>query len=196
MPRVDDGRNSPEPRRRAQRRKLPRAPGIREDGTAEDPARVRQYAMNASLRLLSIRGRSRHELEVALRRRKVPEAIAADVIRRLGELGYLDDGKFAKDRALSLLRNGRLGARAVLQRLRAHGLSETEAKRALADAETELEFDPLATARAVLERRGLAGRPLTLKEKGKAARLLQSRGFPSSVVGALVGDAPFAPDDD
>ncbi|MBX5481464.1 MAG: regulatory protein RecX [Myxococcaceae bacterium] len=152
--------------------------------------------MNAALRLLSIRARSRHELEVALRRREVPADIAGEVLRRLAELGYLDDGRFAVDRAMALLRRGRLGARAVLQRLRAHGLSETEARRALSAAEAELGGDPLATARAVLERRGLAGRPLTLKEKGKAARLLQSRGFPASVVAALVGDAPFAPEDD
>lgn len=172
------------------------APGIGEDGVPEDPARVRQYAMNASLRLLSIRSRSSHELQLALQRRKVPAAIIANVLTRLTELNYLDDGKFAKERALSLLRNGKLGERAVLQRLRGHGLTAPDAKQALKDAEAELGFDPLDTAREVLARRGLADRALTLKEKGKAARLLMSRGFSPSIVGKLVGDVAFAPDDD
>ena len=194
MARVDDGGNKTRQERTKRRKKTPREWAA--EVAASDASAQRTVGMNAALRLLSIRGRSRQELKQALTRRGVSLPVIEVVLDRLRELGYLDDTKFAKDRALSLLRNGKFGDRAVLQRLRNHGLSETEAKRALAEAEEELGFDPDAAARAVLERRGLAGRPLTLKEKGKAARLLQSRGFSAAVVGRLVGDAAFAPENE
>ena len=87
--------------------------------------------MQLALRLLSLRARSRRELKVALARKGFAEPQQEAVLARLGELGYVDDVRFAQDRASALLRSGRLGPRAVLQRLFAHGLSEEQAKLAL-----------------------------------------------------------------
>lgn len=189
----DAGNKFPDDRPK-RRRKTPRE--LAAQVAASDVATQRAVGMNAALRLLSIRGRSRQELERALARRGVGKPVIESVLVRLGELGYLDDARFAKDRAASLLRNGRLGPQAVLQRLRNHGLSDAEARRAVAEAERELGFDPVEAARRILEKRRLAGRALTLKEKGKAARLLQTRGFSPSVIARLVGDVPFAQEDD
>ena len=151
---------------------------------ASDSARA---AMDAALRLLSVRARSRRELKLALARKGFAESQQDSVLSRLTELSYIDDARFARDRASALLRNGKLGPRAVLQRLCAHGLTEDEAKQALAEAERALGLDPLATARSLLERRGLSGRPLPLKEQAKAARLLRARGFADGTIEQLLG---------
>ena len=143
--------------------------------------------MDAALRLLSIRARSRRELKLALARKGFAESQQDAVLSRLVELSYIDDARFARDRASALLRNGKLGPRAVLQRLCAHGLTEDEAKQALAEAERALGLDPLATARSLLERRGLSGRPLPTKEQAKAARLLRARGFADGTIEQLLG---------
>jgi len=143
--------------------------------------------MDAALRLLSIRARSRRELKLALARKGFAESQQDSVLSRLAELSYIDDARFARDRASALLRNGKLGPRAVLQRLCAHGLTEEEAKQALAEAERALGLHPLATARSLLERRGLSGRPLPLKEQAKAARLLRARGFADGTIEQLLG---------
>ena len=151
---------------------------------ASDSARA---AMDAALRLLSIRARSRRELKLALARKGFAESQQDSVLSRLTELSYIDDARFARDRASALLRNGKLGPRAVLQRLCAHGLTEDDAKQALTEAERALGLDPLATARSLLERRGLSGRPLPLKEQAKAARLLRARGFADGTIEQLLG---------
>ncbi len=143
--------------------------------------------MDAALRMLSIRARSRRELKLALARKGFGESQQDAVLSRLAELGYVDDARFARDRASALLRNGKLGPRAVLQRLCAHGLTDEEAKQALAETERALGLDPLETARSLLERRGLSGQRLEPREQAKAARLLRARGFADSTIEQLVG---------
>ena len=146
-------------------------------------------AMEVALRLLRHRGRSRHELRGALKRHGFRESVREQVLQRLSELGYVDDAKFARHRATTLLRDGKLAGPAVLARLAAHGLDEAEAKAALAAAQEELGFDPLAAARSLLERRGLWGRPLSDKERARAARMLAQRGFSQGVVEQLLGES-------
>lgn len=157
-----------------------------DDGSQKDAS---AQAMEAALRLLRHRGRSRHELRAALSRKGFHESVQAEVLQRLSELGYLDDAKFARHRAATLLREGKLGSAAVLERLAAHGLDEREAKAALSEAQEELGFDPLVAARALLERRGLWGRPLSDKERARAARMLAQRGFSQGVVEQLLGES-------
>ncbi|MFB1483050.1 regulatory protein RecX [Corallococcus sp. RDP092CA] len=152
-----------------------------------------QRATDACLRLLKARGRSRHELNVALERKGYPESVRAAVLARLSEWGYLDDAKFARERAAALLGKGKLGPRAVLQRLQAHGLEGAAARRALSEAKEAVGFDALGAARQVLERRGLAGRPLDAKAQARAGRLLLSRGFAPDIVTQLVGEPSLDP---
>lgn len=163
----------------------PMAPGGRK---SEPPG-----ALESALRLLSHRGRSRHELSALLSRRGFPAGEVSQALSRLAELGYLDDARFAQHRALSLLRDGKLGPLAVMKRLAAHGLSDRVVRRALADASAELGFEPLSAARALLERRGLAGERLSPKERAKAARLLTARGFDEEVVSRLLGEVALDP---
>ncbi|RKH37691.1 regulatory protein RecX [Corallococcus sicarius] len=158
----------------------------------EGPEAV-QRATDACLRLLAVRARSRHELTLALERKGYASPVREAVMARLEQWGYLDDAKFARERAASLLGKGKLGPRAVLQRLQAHGLEGAVARQALASAKDAVGFDALAAARQVLERRRLAGRPLDAKEQARAGRLLLSRGFAPDVVTQLVGEPSLDP---
>jgi regulatory protein len=159
---------------------------------ADGPEDV-QRATEACLRLLSLRARSRHELQAALRRKGFSEEVQAQALEKVQGFGYLDDARFAQDRAAALLGKGRLGPEAVLQRLQAHGLEGEVAREAVSAAAGAVGFDALATARQVLERRGLLGRPLAPKERARAARLLDSRGFAPDVIHRLLGDPSLDP---
>ncbi|HYI02014.1 regulatory protein RecX [Hyalangium sp.] len=158
----------------------------------EGPEAVRR-ATDACLRLLALRARSRHELELAMGRKGFSAQVQGEVLKKLQGYGYIDDARFARERAASLLQRGRFGPQAVLQRLQAHGLGSEVAREALAAATGAGEFDALATARQVLERRGLLGRPLTPKEQARAGRLLHSRGFSEDVIRRLLGEPALDP---
>jgi regulatory protein len=158
----------------------------------ESPEAVRQ-ATEACLRLLAVRARSQHELRLALGRKGFSASVQDQVLERLRGLGYIDDARFAQDRAAALLRRGKFGPAQVLQRLKAHGLEGKVAREALATASGEAAFDPLATARQVLERRGLLGRQLEPREWAKAGRLLHSRGFSEDVIQRVLGEPSLDP---
>jgi regulatory protein len=162
------------------------------DSEAASPEEVKR-ATDACLRLLSARARSRHELLTALERKGFSEPVRQAALARVEGWGYLDDERFAKDRAAVLLQKGRYGPQQVEQRLQAHGLSREAASEAVAAAREAVEFDAEATARQVLEQRGLLGRKLSPREHARAGRLLFSRGFSEDVVQRLLGDATLEP---
>ena len=83
-----------------------------EDTSAEEVGR----ATDACLRLLRARARSRHELLTALERKGFSEPVRQAALGKLAGWGYLDDERFAQDRAAALLRRGRYGPQAVRQR--------------------------------------------------------------------------------
>jgi regulatory protein len=145
--------------------------------------------MAQALRLLRHRSRSRQEISLALSRKGFPEDAVEATLRRLSELGYLDDARFARAKAVSLLGAGRLAEASVKQRLVAHGLSEADAEAAVQQAREEVGYDAQAAGQALLERRGLWGRTLDEREKARAARLLSSRGFSEEQVDALLRQA-------
>jgi regulatory protein len=161
--------------------------------TEEDGPEAVRRATDVCLRLLSVRARSQQELKLALGRKGFPERVREAVLEQLQRLGYVDDARFARERAASLLRRGRLGPQGVLHRLEAHGLGSEEAREAVSDASEAAEFDPLAAARRVLEQRGLAGRSLEPQERARAGRLLYSRGFSEDVIQRLLGDPSLDP---
>ena len=160
-----------------------------EDPRDEDVARATELC----LKWLALRARSRHELLAALERKGFAEPVRERALARVEGFGYLDDARFARDRAEALLAKGRQGPRAVEERLAAHGLSPELAREAVDAARDALGFDPEGAARRVLEQRGLAGRELTPKERGRAGRLLFSRGFPEELIQRLLGDATLEP---
>jgi regulatory protein len=152
-----------------------------------------ERATNVCLRLLAVRARSRHELLTALERKGFSEPVRTAALEKVQGFGYLDDERFARERAAVLLQRGRYGPQAVQQRLQAHGLSSEAASAAVSSASGTVEFDAEAAARQVLERRGLLGRKLGPKEHARAGRLLVSRGFSEDVIQRVLGDATLEP---
>jgi regulatory protein len=104
-------------------------------------------ALDAGLRLLSVRAHARAELRRKLGRRGYEAGEIAAAVARLIELGYLDDTSFA--RSLVRRRGALRGPLALSAELAARGVD-----RALADAAVA-EFDPtsqLASATRLAER--------------------------------------------
>lgn len=80
----------------------------------------RALAMGRALHYLGYRARSRREMYDRLRRYGYGEETVNGVIRRLEELGYLDDGKFAREKARE--KASRYGPRRVSADLRRSGV--------------------------------------------------------------------------
>jgi regulatory protein len=147
--------------------------------------------------LLRARGRTRREIDLALVRRGFGAPVRARVVRRLEELGYVDDARWALARATSLLEQRRLAPQAIEGRLLAAGVAERDARAAVARACEDTGFEPVEAARRLLaSRRPHPGR-LSPKERARAARLLASRGFNDDVAEAVLGEAGVeTPDED
>lgn len=90
-------------------------PAVRED-------RELKRAKNAAYRFLTIRPRSRSEVENKLRDREFPPAIITPVIDHLLRLGYLNDEEFARQWAASRVRSRGFGRRRIEQELRVRGI--------------------------------------------------------------------------
>ena len=134
-------------------------------------------ALPAALRLLALRDRSEAELAARLRRKGFSEAQAAAAVERCRQLGYLDDARFARGRARSLLRQGRAVGPKLLADLRQHGVSETEARAAVAAAKEE--FDEQTLLAELLDRRfpGFAFREADERERRRVVNYFLRRGF-------------------
>jgi len=94
-------------------------------------------AMAAALRLLARRGYSETELEARLQQKGFAAAQVAEALQRCRQFGYLDDGRFARERARALMRGGRAVGRSVLADLARRGIPEGIARAALEEATQE-----------------------------------------------------------
>jgi len=80
-------------------------------------------AKNTAYRYLTIRPRSRVEVERKLHDREFPSGIVSSVIDHLVKLGYLNDEEFARQWAASRVRSRGFGRRRLEQELRNKGIS-------------------------------------------------------------------------
>src|SRR5260370_9746302 len=94
-------------------------------------------ALQVALRLLAVRARSRRELQLALTRKGFSAREQELAFVGLERFGYLDDARFARQRALILLERGGLARKAVLARLLPHGPPACHARPARAQAQAE-----------------------------------------------------------
>ena len=150
-------------------------------------------ALELCVRLLSARGRTRAELTERLAQRGYPAVVSTEALERVHALGYLDDARFAVDRAERLLRDGRKSAAAILHRLQAHGLNHSQAQSALDAARVSTALDEEATARALLERRGLMLPVREARALARAGRLLSAQGFDPELIERLLGQSSLYP---
>jgi len=149
----------------------------------------RAEALDAALRYLSWRPRSRTELARHLRDRGHPGPAAEAALRRCEELGYVNDRAFAlafvRDR-IRLRPRGRARLRAELS---ARGVDASDAEAAIDAALAETETSEGELLRRVAERRArsLASLDREAARRRLAAYLLR-RGFGGSEVRAAVDE--------
>ncbi|PLX96132.1 MAG: recombinase RecX [Desulfuromonas sp.] len=131
----------------------------------------------AALRLLTGRDRSEAEVQKKLLQFGFSAEQAEDARNYCREYGYLDDQRYALDRARMLIRSGcGVGAKVLLD-LRRRGIEESMAQAALAQAGEE--FDTLALLQEQLERRfpGFDYRRANDKLKRRVVSYFQRRGY-------------------
>jgi len=133
-----------------------------------------------ALRLLARREHSRAELARKLQAHAGPEDELETLLDELARRKLLSDERYAEARARVLSR--RFGAARIARDLRASGVEEHLAERALnVGRATEAE-----RARDVW-RRKFRTPPTTREERAKQMRFLQSRGFSFDAIRAAVG---------
>jgi len=133
-----------------------------------------------ALRLLARREHSRAELARKLQAHAGPENELEALLDELARRKLLSDERYAEARARVLSR--RFGAARIARDLRASGVEEHLAERAL-DAARATEAE---RARDVW-RRKFRTPPTTREERAKQMRFLQSRGFSFDAIRAVVG---------
>jgi len=121
-------------------------------------------------------------MRAALGARGASARIVTNVIRRLHDLHYLDDRRFAMHVAERAVRRG-FGSERVRAELTQKGIREAWVEEAVTSTFT----DETALARAVCERR-FGADPLPPAQRGKAARFLHGRGFPEGIVLAILDE--------
>lgn len=92
--------------------------------TSEKPAEPKreEQARDVCLRLLTVRARTRSELEAQLTKRGYPDDVSARVLDRLVDVGLLDDVAFAEEWVRSRRANSGKGKRALATELRTKGV--------------------------------------------------------------------------
>ena len=131
-----------------------------------------------ALRLLSVRPRSRHELERRLRLAGFESQEVHEELDRLEAVGLVDDGSFARAVAEHQVKVRRAGRRAVSSALSAKGVDRGTIEETLASlgGDDEGRAEELALERA----RRLSGLPPE-KAYARLVGLLQRRGYDGSV---------------
>ena len=160
-------------------------PGSAADlGPDADPVEV---ARTIVLRQLSARARSRSQLEQALARRGVPDDVAAQVLDRFTELGYVDDAAFAESWVQSRQQGRGLARRALAYELRQKGIDDDTAREALDALDPD---DERAAAVALVRKRmsSLRNQPDDVKVR-RLSGMLARKGYPPGVARGVVREA-------
>jgi regulatory protein len=155
-----------------------------------DEERALKRAKNAAYRYLTIRPRSRAEVEKNLGERAFPSGIITSVIDHLLRLGYLNDEQFARQWAAGRVRSRGFGRRRIEQELRAKGISRDIIRGTLEGLfEDSPEID-VARREADKKLRSL-GRCEPEIRKRRLAGFLERKGFPSGIIRAVLRSVPW-----
>jgi regulatory protein len=152
---------------------------------------VKQEAIDAGLRLLQTRLQSTSEMRQKLMRKEFGETIVDAVIADLTRLGYLDDDRFAKTKALSAAQHKQHGKRRAKIELLKAGVKGDVADKALGDVYDTT--DTLALARELARKQAPRLKRLDpVVAKRRLIGMLQRRGFDyddiKPVVDEVLGD--------
>ena len=150
-------------------------------GTAEKPP-----ALEQAMRWLDRRWYSEAELETRLAAREYPPAEIFAALADCRRYGLVDDARLAREMAHDCAARGQ-GARRIRLAMKRHGLAGEAVEEALAAVAPEAPD----TARAALAVKLKSwSRDDWRKKREKAFRFLAGRGFPLSVIRAVMSEEP------
>jgi regulatory protein len=184
------GVNVPLPAASDTERLADRAPDETGPDVDTDPAAADPYAVARALvvRRLAARAQTRHELEQALRAKKVPADVTEQVLVRMAGVGLVDDGAFASAWVESRQQRRHMSAPALRRELQAKGVDRDTIEAALAPVDAEAE---LVAARALVERKSAAMTGLADQVRyRRLAGLLSRRGFGPAVIARVLEERP------
>ena len=142
-----------------------------------DPDKARERTMNRAVKLLAAKPRSIGELrERLLEKSWTNDSIVDAVIEKLKEYGYLDDAQYARDVAVSKLRQKPQGKRRLQQAMSRKKLDRETVDAAIVEAFEKVPEGSLIDS-AIEKRLRLKGHPETRDEKKKFFDHLLRLGF-------------------
>lgn len=137
---------------------------------------VKQECFDRAMDALASRLHSRSELRRKLMRREYGDAVVDAVLEDLARLGYLDDERFARTKALSAAQHKHHGRRRAFVELIKSGVKGDVADKALADVYAE--HDSTAVARELaLKQLPRLQKLDPLVARRRLVGMLQRRGF-------------------
>lgn len=167
-----------------------------DERVVKDPAKSRERTMNRAVKLLAAKPRSVGELRTRLLEKLwTNEEIVDVVIEKLKEYKYLDDDQFAKDFALSKLRQKPQGKRRLQQSLSQKQLDKDTVNEALSAAFEKMPEAELIDI-AIEKRLRLKGQPATREDTKKFYDHLLRQGFAFDLIREKIGRLGKPPDDD
>ena len=155
-------------------------------------------AMEIAVGYLGTRPRTRWETERRLRRAGTPEPVIDEILKRLGELGYVDDAAFARWWGEQRDRHAPRGVRMIEAELRQHGvprdvIEEYRAEHRAPQRRPEDQAVPANEAERAADTlaRHLRGRPLPSDRKAlqRVGMYLVRRGFDPDTVRSAIREA-------
>jgi regulatory protein len=148
---------------------------------------VRQEALDYALKTLERRLHSREELRRKLLKRQYADAMVDDVLNDLQRLGYVDDARFAKTKAMSAAQYKQHGHRRARVELMKAGVPDAVARKAIEDV-----YDPhdsLAVARTLAQKKAPALRKLDpVVARRRLAGMLGRRGFDYETIRPVIDE--------
>lgn len=154
-----------------------RQPVDEEKRVVTDVARSRKRTMDRAVRLLAAKPRSIRELrERLLEKLWTNEEIVDGVIEKLKEYKYLDDEQFARDVAVSKLRQKPQGKRKLQMSMSQKKLDKETVETAIAEAFEKIPESDLIE-KAIEKRLRLKGKPETREDLKKFYDHLLRQGF-------------------
>ena len=148
-----------------------------EDRVVKDEVRSRERTMSRAVNLLAAKPRSVRELrDRLLEKLWTNDEIVDAIVEKLKEYKYLDDEQYARDLAVSKLRQKPQGKRRLQQTMSQKKLDKETVDAAIAEAFEKLPEDELIDV-AIAKRLRLRGKPETREDVKKFYDHLLRQGF-------------------
>jgi len=155
--------------------------------TGIEQGEIRQECLDKALKLLGGRLHSHSELKRKLFRQEYSPATIDEVLDDLKRLGYIDDQRFAKTKALSAAQHKHHGPRRAMMELMKAGVKRDVAEGAV--GEVYESNDNIAAARQLAQKQAARLKKLDPQvAKRRLAGMLQRRGFDYDAIRPVIDE--------